>query len=101
MKQVLDLRPVYHRREDRIRAHVVLCWLALLLIRVIETRTGQTWNRARAELQRMHAVTWAGPAGTFRQATDPAKSQRDIYTALGLDLPKKIIAIEPATPPAP
>ena len=101
MKQVLDLRPVYHRREDRIRAHVVLCWLALLLIRDNETRTGQTWNRARAELQRMHAVTWAGPAGTFRQATDPTKSQRDIYTALGPDLPKKIIAIQPATPPAP
>ena len=39
MKQILDLRPVYHRREDRIRAHVVLCWLALLLIRVAETGT--------------------------------------------------------------
>jgi transposase len=31
MKQVIDLRPVFHRREDRIRAHVLLCWLALLL----------------------------------------------------------------------
>ena len=74
MKQVLDLRPVYHRREDRIRAHVVLCWLALLLIRVIETRTGQTWNRARAELQRMHAVTWAGPAHSGRPPTQPSPS---------------------------
>jgi len=103
MKQVLDLRPVYHRREDRIRAHVILCWLALLLIRVIENKTGQTWNKARLELQRMHAVTWSGPAGSFRQATDPAKPQRDIYTALGLDLPSKIIAIEPAptAPPGP
>ena len=36
MKQVIDLRPVYHRREDRIRAHVMLCWLALLLMRVAE-----------------------------------------------------------------
>jgi hypothetical protein len=99
MKQVLDLRPVYHRREDRIRAHVVLCWLALLLIRVTETRTGQTWGKARAELQRMHAVTWSGPAGTFRQATDPTKPQRDIYMALSLDLPRKIIAIEPAPGP--
>jgi hypothetical protein len=34
MKQILDLRPVYHRLEERIRAHVVLCWLALLLVRV-------------------------------------------------------------------
>ncbi|MFD0508045.1 IS1634 family transposase [Streptomyces chiangmaiensis] len=70
MKQLLDLRPVYHRREDRIRAHVLLCWLALLLIRVAENATGQTWNRLRAELQRLHAVTYTGPAGTFRQTTD-------------------------------
>ncbi|WP_406336785.1 hypothetical protein [Streptomyces sp. NBC_00203] len=31
LKQIIDLRPVYHRLEERIRAHVVLCWLALLL----------------------------------------------------------------------
>ena len=43
MKTTLDLRPVYHRREDRIRAHVLLCWLALLLIRIAETATGETW----------------------------------------------------------
>jgi len=43
MKQVIDLRPVYHRREDRIRAHVTLCWLALLLARIIENACGQTW----------------------------------------------------------
>jgi len=52
MKQVLDLRPVYHRLEDRIRAHVLLCWLALLLARIVETRTATadtttSWPRAR------------------------------------------------------
>jgi Transposase DDE domain len=36
-KTSLGLRPVYHHREDRIRAHVQLCWLALLLTRVAET----------------------------------------------------------------
>ncbi len=41
MKSVLDLRPVYHRLEERIRAHVLLCWLALLLIRVAENTTGR------------------------------------------------------------
>jgi transposase len=34
MKTILELRPVYHRLEDRIRAHVILCWLALLLVRI-------------------------------------------------------------------
>jgi hypothetical protein len=42
MKQVLDLRPVYHRKEERIRAHVLLCWLALLLVRTIETSCDDT-----------------------------------------------------------
>ena len=98
MKQILDLRPVYHRLEQRIRAHVVLCWLALLLIRIIETRTGQTWHHVRRDLDRLHAVTFTGPTGTFRQRTDPTKPQTDLYARLDLPLPKKIIEITPAEP---
>jgi Transposase DDE domain len=96
MKQVIDLRPVYHRREDRIRAHVILCWLSLLLTRVAENTAGRPWARIRAELQRQHAVTRTGPAGTFRQTTDLTKPLRDHYTALSIEPPKKIIALEPA-----
>src|SRR6185295_19911369 len=58
MKQIIDLRPIYHRLEDRIRAHVLLCWLALVLIRITETTTGQTWNQIRRDLDRLHAVTF-------------------------------------------
>jgi hypothetical protein len=90
MKQLLDLR-----REDRISAHVLLCWLALLPIRVAENATGTTWPRLRTELQRLHAVTYTGPAGTFRQSTDLTKPQRDIYTALGLTPPRKVIDLTP------
>jgi Transposase DDE domain len=95
MKQILDLRPVYHRLEQRIRAHVVLCWLALLLIRIVETTTGQTWHHVRRDLDRLHAVTFTGPTGTFRQRTDPTKPQTDLYARLDLPLPKKIIEITP------
>jgi hypothetical protein len=98
MKQILDLRPVYHRLEERIRAHVLLCWLALLLIRIIETTTGQTWHHIRRDLDRLHAVTFTGPTGTFRQRTDPTKPQTDLYARLDLPLPKKIIEITPAQP---
>jgi hypothetical protein len=69
MKSSLGLRPVYHRREDRIRAHVQLCWLALLLIRAIETTTTLTWRNARHELDRMHLVTLATDHGTVAQRT--------------------------------
>ena len=78
MKQILDLRPVYHRLEQRIRAHVVLCWLALLLIRIIETTTGDTWTTVRRHLDRLHAGTFTGPTGMFRQRTELSKPQRDL-----------------------
>ena len=90
MKSVLDLRPVYHRLEDRIRAHVILCWLALLLIRVAENHTGQTWPAMRRELQRISIGTFTGPAGTFRQRTDLPKTARDLLTALDISVPRKI-----------
>jgi hypothetical protein len=93
MKSVLDLRPVYHRLEQRIRAHVPLCWLALLLIRIAETGTGRTWPAIRADLDRLHAITFTGPAGTFRQTTELTKVQRDLLAALKLDPPKKIIEL--------
>ena len=48
MKAALGLRPVFHYWEDRIRAHVQLCWLALLLLRVVENATadGQVAQRS-------------------------------------------------------
>jgi hypothetical protein len=59
MKGALGLRPVFHHREDRIRAHVQLCGLALLLLRVVENATDDTWRNVRHELDRMHLVTLA------------------------------------------
>jgi Transposase DDE domain len=90
IEQVLDLRPVYHQREDRIRTHILLCWLALLLIRVAENTSGWTWQQIRTEASRVHAVTFTGPAGTFRQVTELTKLQRDLFTALAIDPPKRV-----------
>ncbi len=90
MKQILDLRPVYHRLEERIRAHVILCWLALLLIRVAENAAGQTWPAMRRELDRVHIGTFTGPAGTFRQLTELTKPARDLLAKLSIDQPRKI-----------
>jgi len=41
LKHVVDVRPVYHRKSKRIKAHVLLCWLALLLIRITEGEVGE------------------------------------------------------------
>jgi hypothetical protein len=99
MKQVIDLRPVYHRKEERIRAHVALCWLALLLARVAENACGDTWPEVRRQLDRIHVGTFTGPAGTFRQRTELTKRQRDILSALKIDAPPRIYQLKlPAEP---
>jgi hypothetical protein len=95
LKTELDLRPVYHRLEERIRAHVILCWLALLLVRVIETTTGATWHQLREDLDELHIGTFAAAAGTYRQRTELTKPQRDILAKLNLTPPKKIIELAP------
>jgi Transposase DDE domain len=98
MKQVIDLRPVYHRKEERIRAHIILCWLALLLIRIAETTCHATWPALRRELERIAIGTFTGPAGTFRQRTEITKTQRAILAQLKIDPPSRIYQLTPASP---
>jgi hypothetical protein len=62
----LLLRPVYRRLEDRIRAQVIVCWLALLLVRIVETTTGDTWYCIREDLQELRVGTFAGGLGAAR-----------------------------------
>ena len=89
MKGTLRLRPVFHYREDRIRAHVQLCWLALLLIRVAETATSDTWRNLRHELDRMHLVTLATADGRVAQRSAATPGQQAILQAMGLPGPPK------------
>jgi len=94
MKTTLDLRPVHHRKEDRIRAHVLLCWLALLLIRIAENQAADTWWDLRDELQRMHLGTFTGPAGRSRQRTELTAGQREILRALNVAQPPLFLDLE-------
>jgi len=96
LKTTLELRPVFHRLEHRIRAHVVICWLALLLIRIAERASGQSWRRIATELQRLHLVTLQGPAGAVQQTTPPTDAQRAILAALDVEPPPRITALDPA-----
>jgi Transposase DDE domain len=96
MKQVIDLRPVYHRKEERIRAHVILCWLALLLARIAENACAATWPELRRQLDRIQVGAFTGPAGTFRQRTEISPAQAAILGQLGIDPPPKIYQLTPA-----
>jgi hypothetical protein len=89
MKGALGLRPVFHHREDRIRAHVQLCWLALLLLRVVENATNDTWRNIRNELERMHLVTLATAEGQVAQRSATTTGHKTILAALELPEPPR------------
>ncbi|MFV2064147.1 MAG: IS1634 family transposase [Chloroflexota bacterium] len=95
MKTTLDLRPVHHRKEERIRAHVVLCWLSLLLIRIAETGTGETWRNVRRELDKLHLVRLEGPTGEVLQRTETTPRQASLLKALSLPEPPRILGLTP------
>jgi transposase len=96
LKTTLELRPVFHRLEHRIRAHVLLCWLALLLVRVAERQTGSTWRQINTELGRLHLVTLSGPAGQVEQTTTLTSTQRELLTATGIAPPPRVTSLHPA-----
>ncbi len=98
LKTHLDLRPAHHRAEHRIRAHVLLCWLALLLIRLAESRDPtRTWRRIREQLQTLHLAEFTGNAGTVHQRTELTGDQRDILARLELPTPPRFPHLDTPT----
>lgn len=95
LKTGLLLRPVFHRLEPRIRGHVLICWLALLLTRVAEEHTGDTWASISTHMSRLAAVTLAGTAGTVVQSTEPTDKQRALLAACKLEPPARITTLNP------
>ena len=58
LKSEIEIEPIHHRLPDRIRAHATICFIALILHRVMRTRLRATSpicspERALAKLRRI------------------------------------------------
>jgi len=93
LKSEIEIGPVYHRLPERIRAHASLCFMALILHRVMRSRlkaadAGYTPERALEQLQRIqhHRVRLNGGepvAGVSTLSTE----QNEVLHALGIEKP--------------
>jgi hypothetical protein len=72
------------------------CWLALLLVRVIETSCEESWPQLRRELEQLQLGSFRGPSGRFRQRTEITAPQRAIFAKLQLAEPQRLSEITPA-----
>jgi transposase len=93
LKHTVDVRPVYHRRKDRIKAHVLLCWLALLLIRVIENETNDTWHNLKHTTWQLMAGRHRTQHGIITQSSTPTSDMKRVLDALNLKPPKRYLEL--------
>jgi transposase len=94
LKSTLCLRPMYHSKDDRIRSHVLLCWLALLMIRIAEVGVGTSWPKIRRQMQQLNLIEFFDKNGRILQHTELTLDQRNILKKLKIKPPKRVLKID-------
>ena len=95
LKSELEIGPVHHRLPERIRAHASICFMALILHRVMRMRlraanTGITPERALQSLKRIqhHRVT-IGSAPPMCGVSSTTTEQQNVLAALKVKQPSQ------------
>jgi transposase len=96
LKHGVDIRPVYHRLDQRIRAHVSLCMLAYLLERVVEIDTGVPFAQLKTALTRVRAVELTFDQQTVWETSAVTSDLRALLNKLKLAVPPTVLG--PQTP---
>jgi transposase len=91
LKSTLHLRPVFHWTENRIRAHVFLCVLALTMERVMRKKLSAIATSVPTALTLLKRVR-AGKATVGRKTvpilTNVGKPAKEVYDQLGVSAPR-------------
>jgi hypothetical protein len=93
LKSGLRMRPVFHYRPWRIQAHVTIAVLTLLVERIAEIRTGDTWRNIADQLDRIKVVEYEHNGARIRQTSELDRDLTALLTKLGVPLPPKLHAV--------
>jgi transposase len=99
-KDELSVRPIWHQREDRVQAHILVCFLAFVLWKTLEmwqqrAGLGNSPRTILEELARIQSHDVVLPTATHGQlrlrcVTQPDTAQSILLDRLGLVLPKRM-----------
>ena len=104
-KSTLEVRPVYHHRDDTTVGHIVACFLALRLEvdlqrRLDERHLTAPWPDLMCDLAQVQAVTVTCDGQRYRLRTDLQGHAAAAFAAAGVRPPALLTALGPAPPPA-
>ena len=95
IKDVIELRPIYHRKDDRIKGHVFICILAFLVTRLLEQKTGKTIKTIREEHATSVAISGKKTTVNFRRQRSLTSYTITVWaqteTQLGFNFPRSLI----------
>jgi transposase len=107
-KDQLNVRPIWHQREDRVQAHILVCFLAFVLWKSLEmwqqrAGLGNSPRTILEELARIQSHDVVLPTATHGQirlrcVTQPDPAQAALLDRLGIVLPKRMRIAEHETP---
>ena len=80
-KSDLRTRPIFHHTHDAIKAHVLICFMALMIGKYIEIKTGHSLRRVRDLLWQVQEVHLRDPM---------TKQERIVRTAISSELEKAL-----------
>jgi transposase len=99
-KDQLNVRPIWHQREDRVQAHILVCFLAFVLWKSLEmwqqrAGLGNSPRTILEELARIQSHDVVLPTATHGQirlrcVTQPDPAQAALLDRLGIVLPKRM-----------
>ena len=92
MKSILDIRPVYHHLDDRIRSHILICWLAMVLVRYAENMADRSWYQIETAVADVTAGRIESDKVDLWYCSDISDEAKDIFMRLNIDLPKKVLS---------
>jgi transposase len=107
-KDQLNVRPIWHQREDRVQAHILVCFLAFVLWKCLEmwqsrASLGNSPRTILEELARIQSHDVVLPTATHGQirlrcVTQPDPAQAALLDRLGIILPKRMRLAEHQLP---
>ena len=101
LKSDIEIGPVYHRLPQRIRAHALVCFMALIVYRVMRMRLtaakrSESPTALLEQLRRIHQQTVQTTDGrTLTGLTEMTPTQKSLFAALDLPLPTPENLIKP------
>jgi len=87
-KSELDARPVYVSREDRIRAHFLICYISLVILRLMQKRLKMSYSTA-AITDALKNITCSPEAKNIFLFDYRSAVSDSIGAAMGIDFTKK------------